>query len=63
MKVVVKFHRNCVCVCSFGEESKYLFRRENHPIHPIKPQIIIIIIFNVMNNIWYISGGEGCGQV
>jgi len=23
MKVVVKFHRNCVC--SFGEKSKYLF--------------------------------------
>ena len=30
MKVVVKFHQNCVC--SFGEETKYLFCRSNQPL-------------------------------
>ena len=56
MKVVMKFHQTCVC--SFWEESKYLFWGATpSPIDPLDLQF-----FNGVNNRWYTMDDDVCGE-
>ena len=54
IKVVVKFHQNCVC--GFGEESKYIYWGATDTTPPPRRSPSTPMFKNGFNRLWYIMG-------